>query len=103
MSRAEDEGDPVDKESRRKRAEQKVFESRFFRVCFITSECGENIQRNRKQFEREEDDDEVGGLRHEHHADDAEEEQGVIFAAFDAHAFEVAVGERDAEQTADEK
>ena len=42
-------------------------------------------------------------MRHEHHADDAEEEQCVIFAALDAHAFDVAVGERDAEQAADEE
>ena len=42
-------------------------------------------------------------MRHEHHADDAEEEQGVIFAALDAHAFDVTVGERDAEQAADEQ
>ena len=34
-----------------------------------------------------------GGLRHQHHAGNAEEQQGIIFTAFDAHAFEVTIGQ----------
>ena len=60
-------------------------------------EGGEHIQRDGKQLQRQEDDDQVGGLRHEHHAGDAEEQQGVILAALEAHALEVAIGQRHAE------
>ncbi len=38
---------------------------------------------------------EVGSLRHKHHADHTEKQQGVVFAALQPHAFNVAVGEGD--------
>ena len=100
--RAEDQRNPVDDKSSRERSEQEVFQSRFFRLQVGTGKSGKHIQRNGQQFEREEDDDEVGGLGHQQHARDAEKHQRVIFAAFDAHAFEVAIGKGDAKQAAEE-
>ncbi len=100
--RAEDQRDPIDDESRRERAEQEIFNACFLGRHHFAVESGKNVERDGEHFEGKEDDNEVGGLHHEHHANHAEEQQGVVFAALQSHAFDVAKGQRHAEQTADE-
>ncbi len=101
--RAEDQRDAVDDKSRREGAEQEVFDARFLGCHHFAVEGREHVERDGEQFEGEEDDDEVRGLHHQHHAGHAEKQEDVVFAALDAHAFDVAKGKRDAEQAADEQ
>ena len=72
--------------------------SRLFRVCFGAGKGRQDIQGNGKHFERQKDNDKIQSLRHKQHAHNAEEQQGVVFAPFEAHALEIAVSQRNTEE-----
>jgi hypothetical protein len=101
--RAEYQSDPVDHEAGRERAQQEVLDARLLRFRLGAVERRQHVQRDGEQLEGDEHDDQVGRLDHQHHAEDAEQQQGVILAALQAHALDVAVGQRDAQQPADEQ
>ena len=98
--RPEDERGPVDDESRGERTEQKVFQACFFRFSIRTIKGRQHIQRNGEQFEGQEDHDQVASLGHQHHAGNAEEHQGVVLAALQVHALDIAERESDPHQAA---
>ena len=57
--RAEDQRDAVDDESGREGAQQEVLEPGFFRFQTWAGKGRQHVQRDGKQFERQEDDDQV--------------------------------------------
>ena len=76
----EGEGDAVEEERAREGAEQEILERGLGPRDARSAQAGQDVDRQRQHFERQEDDQQVGGRRHQHHPADREERQRVVLA-----------------------
>ena len=78
---AVDHGHAVKEERSGEGAEQEILQRRLGAFGGAAAHSGQNVSRDRRNFQRDEDQHQFDGGRHQHHADGAEQNQGVILAA----------------------
>ena len=74
------EGDAVEEERARERAEQEVLERRLGRPRIVAPDAGQHVDGDRQDLERDEDHQQIVGGRHHDHAGDREQDERVVLA-----------------------
>ena len=81
--KAIDQRNAIEQQARGKRAEHEILQTGLGRTQFVAREGGEDVERQRLQFEPEIEGHQVRGRYHHHHADDRQRHQHGIFKARD--------------------
>ena len=100
---AVDQGDAVQEEAGRERAEQEILHRRLFRPRLGAGKAGQDVQGDGQHFQADKDGDQLAAGRHQHRAGGGEQHQGVILAVVDALLLNVALGQQDGQRGDDQQ
>src|SRR5262249_53984165 len=87
--RAKHQGHAVEEKRGGERSQQKVLERRFATGGGAAAISGENVGRDRRDFQSDEDQDQLDRRRHQHHSHRAEQDQPEVLTAADVLSLQV--------------